>query len=72
MNKTNENGITLINLIITIILIIILSAVTITAVINSNIIPSTQEVKRQYNEMVENKDREMDANEVFNLLELDG
>ena len=72
MSKTNENGITVINLILTIILMIILSAVTVTLVTNSKIIPSTKEVKNQYNQMVENKDREMDSNEVFNLLELDG
>ena len=72
MSKTNENGITVINLILTIILMIILSAVTVTLVTNSKIIPSTKEVKNQYNQMVENKDREMDSNEVFNLFELDG
>lgn len=72
MDKTNENGITLINLIIVIVLLIIIAGVLITTVLDFDLIPQVINAEEEYNQMVQNKSEEMDADTVFNLLELDG
>lgn len=54
MNKKNQKGITLIALVITIIVILILSTVSINAVLsNQGILKSSQEIERMQNEAIE-------------------
>ena len=56
MNKKNQKGITLIALVITIIIILILSTVSINAVLsNQGILKSSQEIERMQNEAVESE-----------------
>lgn len=56
MNKNNQKGITLIALVITIIIILILSTVSINAVLsNQGILKSSQEIERMQNEAVESE-----------------